>query len=389
MTDYEELRDLLHNQGMDYKVSGTFVQKLKEDEENFIIPEERKKWALQHGFFPGRTELYQLNMTNYMDYLSDYQYFMMHPYNHHFRIWINDKLTLKYILNNDQFKDIMPEYYAYVENNGLYTYLMDCPSEIEKNEDFLWNLLNAKKNLVLKPNSSASGGFGFIRLEKKGDGIFENNEEINEERFAQIRDSIRNYVITEYVYQHEDMAQIWPQSECTLRIIMCKNRKTTFEEDRWSCLVSFARFGTSISGSTSNLVAGGVGIGFDFDTGLYNDKCLRYKKFCADGVWNLSEHPDSKVKWQGLGIPHWQRIKRRIDDLCQYISSLSYLGLDIVVTQDGMKMLEINTLPALDYAQVISGPALRKQELKDFFIDKGLNTIDQGAFFKAYNQCQK
>ena len=116
---------------------------------------------------------------------------------------------------------------------------MDCPSTIGKDEDFLWNLLNIKKTLVLKPNSSASGGFGFIKLEKRTNGIFENNEEIGKERLNQIRDSIRNYVITEYVYQHEEMARIWPQSECTLRVIMCKNPKEQFEEDRWNCLISW------------------------------------------------------------------------------------------------------------------------------------------------------
>lgn len=389
MTDYEKLRSILHKQGMDYKAAGTFVQKLEEDEENFSIPQEKKIWALRYGFFPGRVELYNLNNGNREKYLPDYHYFMLHPLNHHFKIWINDKLTLKYILNNDNFKSIMPAYYAYVENDGSYTYLMDCPQEIAKDDVFLWNLLEYKRNLVLKPNSSASGGFGFIRLEKRGAEVYENNIKIDGERFNNIRDSIRNYVITEYVYQHTDMAYIWPQSECTLRVIMCKKPKKRFDEDRWTCLVSFARFGTSISGGTSNLVAGGVGIGFDYETGLYSDTCLRYKKFCEDGAWRLYEHPDSKVKWQGLRIPHWDLIKKKISELCQYISSLSYLGLDIVVTQEDMKILEINTLPALDYAQVISGPAMRNKELRAFFESKGINDFNGKDLLDAYLQSQK
>lgn len=389
MTDYEKLRSVLHKQGMDYKAAGTFVQKLKEDEENFSIKEEKKIWALKNGYFPGRVELYNLDNENKKMYLPDYHYFMLHPLNHHFRIWINDKLTLKYILNNESFKNIMPEYYAYVENDGTYTYLMDCPQGIAKDERFLWNLLEEKKNLVLKPNSSASGGYGFIRLEKRDTEVYENNTKIDRERFYNIRDSIRNYVITEYVYQHTDMAHIWPQSECTLRVIMCKEPKKQFEEDRWNCLVSFARFGTSISGGTSNLVAGGVGIGFDYETGIYNDTCLRYKKFCKDGKWILNEHPDSKVKWKGLGIPHWECIKKKISELCQYISSLSYLGLDIVVTENDMKLLEINTLPALDYAQVISGPAMRNKELRSFFESKGFDEINGENLLDAYLQCQK
>ena len=388
MTDYEAMRAVLHSQGMDYKAAGTFVKKLKEDEESFVVSSEKKEWALKHGFFPGRMELYRLNISNFDSYLSDYRYFMLHPINHHFRIWINDKLTLKYMLNNDRFMDIMPEYYAYVENNGCFTYLMDCPEEIKKDEGFLWNLLKEKKDLVLKPNSSASGGDGFIRLEINNGNVYENKKIINRERVNQIRDSIRNYVITEYIHQHEDMAEIWPQSECTLRVIMCKNVKKAFYADYWSCLVSFARFGTAASGGTSNLTAGGVGVGFDFETGRYYDTCLRYKQYCRDGEWMLKEHPDSKAQWKGLAIPHWNIVRDRIIDLCQYVSSLSYLGLDIVITSDGLKLLEINSLPALDYAQVISGPALRKEELRDFFINKGIFNVDESKLYEAYIQCQ-
>ncbi len=59
MTDYEAMRALLHSQGMDYKAAGTFVKKLKEDEESFVVSSEKKEWALKHGFFPGRIELYR------------------------------------------------------------------------------------------------------------------------------------------------------------------------------------------------------------------------------------------------------------------------------------------------------------------------------------------
>ena len=64
-----------------------------------------------------------------------------------------------------------------------------------------------------------------------------------------------------------------------------KDEPYSFSE--WSCIVSYARFGTSVSGGTSNLSSGGIGVGFDFDTGMYNEFGIRYKKFCEDGVWKL------------------------------------------------------------------------------------------------------
>jgi hypothetical protein len=137
---------------MDYKWASMFVKKLKDDENEFVADEKTKEWALKKGFYPGRVEMYGLTDENYHYYLPDYSYFMVHPLNHHFRKWL-DKLTLKYVLNSGNCESCMPEYYLYVENNGNYTYLMDLPSDIRKDENFILNLLQNKKILAVKPNS--------------------------------------------------------------------------------------------------------------------------------------------------------------------------------------------------------------------------------------------
>lgn len=73
------------------------------------------------GFYPGRVELYGLSEDNYRDYLPDYNYFMIHPINHHFKIWVNDKpadyeqVMCAPILSNEQAR-------AFYENKGLYRY---------------------------------------------------------------------------------------------------------------------------------------------------------------------------------------------------------------------------------------------------------------------------
>ena len=225
---------------------------------------------------------------------------MLHPMNNHFLKWL-DKTTLKYVLNSNGCESTMPEYYLYVENDlcgAKYTYLMDCPNEIEKNEDFLWNLLKLKKVLAMKPNLGTSGGLGFIKLELRGDDIYENNKLINKARFEEIKDSMRNYIVTQYA-QHDDFKKVWPNSECTLRVIMCKKvSEDKYSPSKWSCAVSYARFGTSVNGGASNLSSGGVGVGFNFETGKYNDFCIRYKRFTPDGKWLLDKHPDTGAEWK-------------------------------------------------------------------------------------------
>lgn len=389
MTDYDRLLEKVRELGMDYKWARMFVKKLSDDEIAFPVTDEEKKWAIKRGFYPGRVLLYGLNEENYKNYIPDFNYFMLHPMNNHFLKWL-DKTTLKYVLNSNGCESIMPEYYVYVENDGSFTYLMDAPEDICKDQEFLMNLLKQKQILAMKPNSGTSGGLGFIKLEYR-DGIFiENNKVIDEKRVYEIRDTMRNYIITEYAYQHKELAEVWPDSECTLRVIMVKNpKKDLYEQATWSCAVSYARFGTSINGGASNLSSGGVGVGFDFETGKYNDYCIRYKKFCPDGDWMLKSHPDTNVVWKNAGLPNWEYVRSKINDLCQHVSSLDYMGLDIIITEDGMKLCEINSHPAMDYEQIMCGPTLSKEKVRAFYYHKGLLDVDQEKFYEAYMECQE
>ena len=209
-------------------------------------------------------------------------------------------------------------------------------------------------------------------------------------RFEEIRDTMRNYIITEYCHQHRELARVWPDSECTLRVIMCKDpTEDKYAPTTWSCAVSYARFGTAVNGGASNLSSGGVGVGFDFETGRYKDFCIRYKRYTPDGVWMLDKHPDTKVEWKTCGLPNWQLVRRQIDAICQHISSLDYLGLDIIITEDGMKLCEINSHPAIDYEQVMCGPTLSRPRVKAFFEHKGLRKFNGKDFYKAYIESQE
>jgi len=389
MTNYEALLEKVRALGMDYRWAKMFVKKLADDEKAFPASPEQAAWALKRGFYPGRVELYGLTEQNYRDFVPDYQYFMLHPLNNHFLKWL-DKTTLKYVLNSNGCEATMPAYYVYVENDGSFTYLMDCPDHIARDENFLLQLLQEKSILAMKPNSGTSGGLGFIKLELRGDEFYENNLPIDVARFTEIRDSMRNYVITEYAHQHDDLKKVWPDSECTLRVIMVKNKKASlYESATWSCAVSYARFGTSKNGGASNLSSGGVGVGFDFATGKYNDFCIRYKRFCEDGIWRFAKHPDTGVEWSRSSLPNWAQVKEQILRVCDHVSSLDYLGLDVIITQDGMKLCEINSHPAMDYEQIMCGPTLAKPAIRAFFESKGMFRHDGEDLYQAYLESQE
>ena len=340
MINYDKMYDQLVEKGMQKKIAKLFIKKCKIEEDIYKGDEVTREWAMTKGFFPSRVDLYGLTDENYKNYMPDYVDFRLHPYNNHFVIWINDKLSLKYTLGRD-FADIMPEYYLYVENNGDYTYLQDTPASIAKDENFILNLLKAKKVLIIKPNSSKSGGEGVMKVEWAGNRIRINNkEEISVEAFQERIKNLGNNIVTEYVHQHSDLSRIWPDSECTLRIIMVRLPKgNIYEKANWKCIVSYARFGTSLSGGASNVSSGGIGIGFDFETGRYNPFAVRYRQFCPDGKWKLYEHPDTHVVWQNEKLPNWDYVRDTLYKVCDHYSSLSHLGFDVIITEKGFVLI--------------------------------------------------
>lgn len=392
MTDYNVMYEQLVEKGMQKKIAKLFVKKITIEEDNFVCDDETKKWALSRGFFPSRKELFGLTDENYHQYLSDYADFRMHPYNNHFVIWINDKLSLKYTLGSD-YSEIMPEYYLYIENNDDYTYLQDAPQTIKRDKDFIVNLLKEKKVLIIKPNSSKSGGEGVMKVEyvePQRRVRINNRETISITDFEKRIKVLKNNIVTEYAHQHSELSRIWPDSECTLRIIMVKlPQDKYYKEARWKCIVSYARFGTSVSGGASNLSSGGIGIGFDFETGQFNPSGIRYREYCEDGQWECYEHPDSHVVWKNEKLPNWDYVRDTLYKVCNHYGSLSHLGFDVIITEKGFIFCEINSKPALNYEQVMCGPMLINKDNIRYFESKGLHNIDNTELYTIWKNSQK
>ena len=373
--DRKQVEIILQNLGLQAARASFFAESLEKDWNITQLSDEKKHWALSHGFFPSRIALYNLTEQNYKDYLSDFDYFRLHPLNNHFAIWVNDKLTLKYIFPKEietlggRKINIMPEYYLYIENDGHYSYLMDSPLSIAHNSDYLLNLVKEKKVLALKP-SRGSGGYGFVKLEYTNSCIYANGEEIKPTDFNDFKDKLNGYLITAFVTQHTDLDYIWKDSVCTLRIVAVKNIVNQHQERQTDVIVSYARFGTSISHGASNLSSGGVGIAYDFNTGIFQGSFYKQKQFCENDSQQLECHPDTKVILKGTKLPHWNLVKDTVLTICQYLSSLDYFGFDIMITQEGIKLCEINTLPALDIEQVMHDPIFKNPQASKFFNEK-------------------
>src|SRR5699024_5789375 len=110
------------------------------------------------GFFSKSIRNYNLTEQNYHDYIADFDYYKLHPINKQFSKWIDDKVTMKYILS--PFKDYLPEYYFELYRGKVHC-LMDYDKRIKNPEvDLVLELLKEKGDLALKL-IKGSKGIGF------------------------------------------------------------------------------------------------------------------------------------------------------------------------------------------------------------------------------------
>ena len=363
-----------HKKGIDNKrsllLANMFIQDWNVCNESFS----KKIWALYRGFRPTRIQQYGLTKDNFKDYLSDVDYFRLHPINNHFAFWVNDKITLKYMLPNsikvgNAEMQLMPQYYLYIENDGHFSYLLDAPNDIVKDINFLYNLLLQKKVLAMKPSNGA-GGVGFVKLSYSDDNIYWNEEIISQSELTNRLCLLNGYIVTEYFYQHQQLKKVWPTSENTLRIVAIKNIDDKYDGGKIDVISSYVRFGAKVSKGVCNMAAGGLNLAFDFNTGKYGDFMNRHKRFCEDDNIRFIAHPDTNESLVGQSLPHIEKVQAAVYALCNHLSSLEYFGIDIIVGDNDVKVLEVNTLPGLDSMQILDGPLFKNPIAAKFFAKK-------------------
>ena len=76
-------------------------------------------------------------------------------------------------------------------------------------------------------------------------------------------------------------------------------------------------------------------------------------------------HPDSGAKIKGAVIPGWQDIKKEILALANKVSFMHFIAWDILVTEEGICIIEANTSSGVNIIQLWGGQ--RNKELGDFY----------------------
>ena len=204
-------------------------------------------WNFIHGFSMETIRLNGITKKNYKSFISDRQYWWGHPYNGGYSSIIDNKLYLPYLLKD--YPEHAPIYYYYLDSKILG--LCGANKSVIEFETFL-ELLNEKKKLVLKHVCSSLGqGFHLLEYQDKGYYLLDKLP-INIVEIKKFIYSLRDYIVSEYVKQHQYAEEINSSSLNTIRMLC------VWDEDINSFYIArcFHRFGSNGS-LVDNLGGGG------------------------------------------------------------------------------------------------------------------------------------
>lgn len=314
-----------------------------------------KLWSYKRGFLVSSTKAFGLTQQNYKHYISDLDFYRLYPIDKHFKHWIDDKLTMKYILS--PYNDYLPKYFCTIRKGGIITPLMDG-NEILTIDDLL-NCIQREKQVALKLTSAAHG-VGFYKLSYH-DCYEIDDQVLPEDQFIAFIRTLDNYLVTEYVVAHKEIRKISSGALNTVRIMVIN--EDTLQPKLAN---SVMKFSTKASGQVDNVKAGSIFANVNVITGEFSDA----KKVINSVYFNCNTHPDSKLEIKGV-LPNWHTLSEKLVEISQHLQPLTYFGYDIAITDDGFKIIEINSHQGLMMFQSF-GPLLKDNIAADYF-NKVLN----------------
>ena len=356
----ESIDDLLRD-GFSRKFASYYLDLAQREYDNPAYTKDFVRWSHARGFLAESAAAYGLTDANASGYLSDYDYYRIWPVNSWARIWINDKLTLKYMLDGTEFSELMPKYYFYTTPGGLRK-LVDAPYQ-DRNpaiEEFK-AVLSEVGEFACKPCNGATS-IGFFRMSCDGGRILVNGEELGEGGLDEFLFQRPNYVFTEYLRPSRQFRG-YSHLIHTLRMVTVNEGGN---EPR--IIGGYLRIPNSLSGEANyiiidkdNLEKYNVVVDVDFDTGAYGPGKLTY----ADRAIAAKTHPDNGKPLSG-SIEGYETLREAVLGVARRFSTIEYMGFDIGITDEGFKCMEINSHPGIKYMQVFA-PLLADDRTREYF----------------------
>ncbi|MSS44355.1 hypothetical protein FYJ27_11655 [Anaerosalibacter bizertensis] len=324
---------------------------------NIKVPFRIRIKCISKGFLSRSYFLYDLKNNNYKDYISDYERKKTRFINGDNAVILNNKIIFDN-MTNGYIKT--PAIYSVILDGKIYPYTNKTNESLICSSEELIAYIKNKGKVVLKPYINSDGGSGIYICKYLNGNIYFNDTIFKEENIKSLIDSLNKYIVTEYIEQHEYSAKIFRESVNTIRIITMEDPYT----QEIFIPIAVHRFGTSEAGNVDNWNKGGLSAEVDIDTGILG-KATR-KPMKNEMEW-YSNHPDTGEQIEGVKIPKWELIVKKILSLAKGMPFLKYVGWDVVVTKDGnILIIEANNCSGVNVLQV-HRPLLTDSRVEKFY----------------------
>ncbi len=309
-----------------------------------------KLWLWRHGFNSFHKERYGLTSENIHEYISSYHYKKYHTrYNSLFIDVIDNKALLPFILPDELVCEL-----CLIFEDGKFTGAnVPVTGSVES---FIMKELETRQ-LICKP-VRASLGMGVMILTK------ENVKRVL--GFTKLKK--RSVIITEKIENMAYAKRVFPDAGNSIRLYLIRNTST----GQLELLSAIHKFGSKKTAPADHMVHGGIGATIEPETGVL----LKTRIYVNGKAEYLGEHPDTGVKIEGLKIPNWNRSINRFLELLNRQVWIRYTGVDAILTETGFKILELNSLPDLEYLQE-EFPVMANPVTKSFFAEAGHKQLTQ------------
>lgn len=315
----------------------------------------KKYYYLTKGFMNESMILYGLTSKNYTHYLSDSQILKTGTINQDGAYYLNNKVVFVDMLEG---RIGLPKTFATINEGKISTrttLFHDTESLFEYLEE------NPDLKLVIKPIAGAEGrGVGLISW--NNGAIKRNSQHMTLQAFREYISGLDNYFISEFIQQGQFANKLFSDSLNTIRILTMIDPQT----DKAFVAAAVFRVGTRLSAPTDNFRRRGLSVAIDLETGQLGKAAM----IPHEGIVNWFErHPNTGKLLTGQQVPHWPDIQTNLLDVANYINQrhqIKYVGWDVVVTDQGIQLLEGNSRPGVSLHQVHQ-PLLVNPKVKAFY----------------------
>lgn len=158
----------------------------------------------------------------------------------------------------------------------------------------------------------------------------------------------RPVLVQSRLVNHPDLAARSGGAVCTIRLVTGRD-----DDGAIVAIMAALRMGVG-SAWVDNFSAGGIAAGVDLATGRTGPAVPK-----RPGGQELTHHPDTGMVIDGFVIPRWHEAVTLCRSAHDRITDLALVGWDVVVTPDGVVLLEGNPTWGVEAVQMGAGPLLR------------------------------